>query len=144
MGTYEYDNEVFGVRCAARAVRSIDEFKRSIHRSDSDKPVTAQVAFLHKLLFTYDLDSRPVACECGVIDLHSLGAKANIIADEVIRSGGSKWAQLAAGCNVGLLAIPGNYQFEFNDDAMIGVAQVYLELFDTDKLPVHAHRELYF
>ena len=46
-------------------------------------------------------------------------------------------------CNIGIIGVPGTYRLELNDTTAIGVAQVYAELIQVNKLPVQI-KDLFF
>jgi hypothetical protein len=117
-------------------------FGRSKKRTSATEVQVAQCAVLHRLLFDYEVNKDPAPACGGVLDLKKI--KATTIVDDVVCQCGHEWAGFNMGNNLALLGLPGNYQFVFNSEEMIGKAQIYLELYDNNNLPVQALCGLYF
>ena len=132
----------FNVPAGQTAVLYATGFGRSVVRKSATEVQVSQCAILHRLLFEYEVKNEAPMCGGGIIDLKK--AKAKTLVDQVVCKCGHEWAGFNMGNNIALLGLPGNYLFEFNSEEMIGVAQIYLELYDNNNLPVQALCNMYF
>lgn len=64
------------------------------------------------------------------------------ISDQLVQTNNGVWS-LSMCCNIGIIGVPGTYRLELNDTTAIGVAQVYAELIQANKLPVQV-KDLFF
>ena len=64
------------------------------------------------------------------------------ISDQFVQTNNGVWS-LSMCCNIGIIGVPGTYRLELNDTTAIGVAQVYAELIQVNKLPVQI-KDLFF
>lgn len=132
----------FNVPAGQTAVLFAVGFEKSVVRKTATDVKVSQCAILHKLLFDYEVKKdEPISCG-GIIDLKKV--KATTLVDQIVCQCGHEWAGFNMGNNIALLGLPGNYLFEFNTEDMIGKAQIYLELYDNNNLPVQALCGLYF
>lgn len=109
-------------------------FKEKKRRTDAMQFDGPQVACVRRLLFGHECKPVPEQVPCGwILDPHKVHA--TIDSDDVVISGCQPW-QLTACNNIGIIALPGVYQLEFNDATMVGVTQVYAERYNLEALPV--------
>lgn len=108
-------------------------FKQRKKRTDAMQFDGPQVACVRRILFGHECKPLPEQVPCGWI-LDPRQIHATLDSDDVVISGCTPW-QLTACNNIGIIALPGVYQLEFNDSTMVGVAQVYAERYNLEELP---------
>ena len=132
----------FNVPAGQTALLFAVGFERYVIRKEATEAQVLQCAKLHRLLFDYEVEKDKSPACGGILDLKKI--KAKTLVDQVVCKCGTEWAGFNMGNNLALLGLPGNYLFEFNSESMIGKAQIYLELYDNNNLPVQALCNLYF
>lgn len=134
-------SDVFSVPPGQVCLLFAANFERYKYRVDATEPATAQVVCVRKLLHSFNKDTGDTPLPCGfVFDTGSI--KAEILADTLVYGSNGTWS-LNRCRNIGLIGLPGSYRLELNDATAVGVAQVYAELYDADKIPLHV-KDLFF
>lgn len=134
-------SEVFSVPPGQVCLLFATNLQRYRHRVDATTPATAQRVCVRKMLHSFNADAGDTSLPCGfVFDTRSV--KADVLADTLVYSSKGTWS-LSSCHNVGIIGLPGSYRLELNDATAIGVAQVYAELHDADKIPLHV-KDLFF
>lgn len=134
-------SNVFSVPPGQVCILHAANFARYKFRNDATKPVGPQLACVRKILcgMKSQPDKSLLPCEF-VFDMDAV--KADVLVDELVQTCGGTWS-LSKCRNVAIIGLPGSYRLELNDATAIGVAQVYAELHDADKIPLHV-KALFF
>jgi hypothetical protein len=132
----------FNVPAGQTAILYAVGFGKFVTRKSAVEWKANQRAIIHRLLFEYESKSDSAISCGGIIDMKTVQSK--VLVDQPVCRCGCEWGALTMGNNLALLGLPGNYLLQFNSEEMIGKAQVYLELYDNNNLPVHALQGLYF
>ena len=131
------DSLVFSLQAGEVALFAATGFARKRTRTDPVEMDSPQFACLHRLIFD-DSKERVLALEpssyCDY--LYEIAASDRIIYDEPVYVHGCICG-LSKCSNTMLWAVPGIYYFHLNDTTSIGKAQVWVEIFKADKLPIH-------
>lgn len=130
------DSLAFTVRIGETALLVASGFKRLRTCTSATEMQSKQFACLHRLIFEYSAE-RPVALEpCTCCDyMYEHSSFSSIIYDEPVMVNG-KFLGLSKCDNTMLLALPGTYYFHLNDTTAIGTAQVWIEIYKTEELPL--------
>lgn len=100
----------------------------------------AQILCVNRLLHGFTLAPAAEGRCDYVFDLDRV--RADMLVEEAVQTCNGTW-QLTMCKNIGIIAVPGTYRLELNDDTAIGGVQVYLEIFDNNQIPVQV-ADLYF
>lgn len=91
---------------------------------------------LHRLIFEYN-PAKPIALEpCTCCDfMFEFSDSWSTVYDEPVRINGKPVA-LTKCNNTMLLSLPGTYYFHLNDTTAIGQAQVWIDIYKKEELPL--------
>lgn len=130
------DSLVFTLRANEVALLVATGFARYRTRTTVTEMRSPQFACLHRLIFEYNADT-PVALEpCTCCDfLYEHNPEWAIVFDEPVQLNGCVLG-LSKCHNTMLLGVPGSYYFHLNDTTAIGRAQVWIDVFKSDELPL--------
>lgn len=131
------DSLVFSLQPGDVALLVATGFARKRTRTDAVEMDSPQFACLHRLIFD-DRKGHVTALEptsyCDY--LYDVIAIDRIIYDEPVYVHGCG-VGLSKCSNTMLWALPGIYYFHLNDTTAIGKAQVWVDVYKADKLPIH-------
>lgn len=110
------------------------------YRASAEEFAAPQCVCVKRLIYEFKSPTL-VNLQCNwIFDIDNTCAEE--ISDQFIQTNNGTWS-LSMCSNIGIIGIPGSYRLELNDSTAVGVAQVYAELIQVDKLPVQI-KDLFF
>lgn len=130
------DSQVFSIQPGEVALLVATGFARKRTRISQTEMDSAQFACLHRLIFA-DGKSTTIALEpCNYCDYMYAVVANTAVYDEPVSVNG-RTVGLSRCDNTMLWALPGIYYLHLNDTTGIGKAQVWIDVFNADKLPLN-------
>lgn len=130
------DSLVFTLRNNEVAMLIATGFAKKRARTTYSEFDSPQFACLHRLVFEYN-PKKPVVLEpCTCCDyMFEFSDEWSTVYDEPVYVNGCSMG-LSKCNNTMVLALPGSYYFHLNDTTAIGKAQVWIEVFKSEELPL--------
>lgn len=130
------DSLVFTLHTGEVALLEATGFSRKRTRTTQSEMESPQFACLHRLIFEYDSGSSIALEPCTCCDyMYEIGSTNTKIYDEPVYLHG-KPLGLSKCNNTMVWALPGSYYFHLNDTTGIGQAQVWIDVFKSEELPL--------
>lgn len=130
------DSLVFTLRTGEVALLVAEGFARKRTRTTSTEMDSPQFACLHQLIFEYSNDVALALEPCTCCDyMYDINVTDATIHDVPVYLNGHP-VGLSKCNNTILWALPGSYYFHLNDTTAIGTAQVWIDVFKAEELPL--------
>lgn len=132
------DSLVFTLNAGEVALLVATGFDKHRTRTTDSEFTSLQQACLHRLIF----ECNPIPsvmlepCSCCDYMYELTGNKLSVVYDEPVMRNGC-FISLSKCNNTMLLALPGSYYFHLNDTTAIGKAQIWIDVFKSDVLPLN-------
>lgn len=132
------DSSVFTLTPGKVALLFATGFERYKVRTDSAEARSPQSACLHRLIFECERVPVGALAPCSVCDyLFNFTRTVCNYTDGPVWTGDCVWS-LRACDNTKLIGLPGVYYLHLNDETAVGTAQVWIEMYRADQLPLGA------
>lgn len=129
------DSSIFKVRTGFTAILIATGFSRFRTNTDAKEFRSPHLACLHRLILSDGTIPVGALEPCSACDYIYDISPAIVVTDEVARHSGCLMS--VGGCDtIGVLPIPGIYYLHLNDATSIGTAQVWIEMYQNDSLPL--------
>lgn len=131
------DSLVFTLRTGEVALLVATGFALKRTRTTQTEMESPQFACLHQLIFEYNKDHALALEPCTCCDyMYDINVTDATIYDEPVYVRGCP-VGLSKRNNTMLWALPGSYYFHLNDTTGIGTAQVWIDVFKSEELPLN-------
>lgn len=116
-----------------------ERFAAHLNSEDFESP---QLACLHRIVLRHKVKNvglpEPGNC-CSI--LGEIKTLDTTVFDEEVWNEHCLWS-MGSCDNIKILPFPGTYYFHLNDETAVGKAQIWVDFFKSDEIPLHMMREL--